>query len=150
MSIATSLLAIPAAVWVGAIVFQTAVVAPTVFGTLDEAAARQFLRRLFPRFYRLGLVCGALMIAGICAWAALIGVTPAFGLLAIATVAMFVFQAVSLRMVPRINAARDAGDSGRAAFSRLHRMSVLLTVGVLLLGIAVLAGMAMLAAAGAR
>ncbi len=58
---ATALLIIPAATWLGSIVFQTAVVAPAVFVNLDEATARKFLRTVFPRFYRLGLVCGALM-----------------------------------------------------------------------------------------
>ena len=62
---AAAVLTISAGVWIGAIVFQSAVVAPAVFVDLDEAAARSFLRTLFPRFFRLGLVCGALMLAAL-------------------------------------------------------------------------------------
>ena len=42
-------------------------------------------------------------------------------------------------MVPAINAARDAGEAGKACFDRLHRLSVLFTVVILLLGIGVVA-----------
>ena len=53
--------------WVGAILFQSAIVAPSVFGVLDDAAARGFLRTLFPRFFRFGMIC-----AGLCLLAALV------------------------------------------------------------------------------
>ncbi len=62
--------------------------------------------------------------------------------------AMVILEAVSLAMVPRINAARDAGETGQAAFSRLHRISVLLTLAILVLGIGVLGFIAALAAQG--
>ncbi|MEM7503724.1 MAG: DUF4149 domain-containing protein [Pseudomonadota bacterium] len=132
---------------VGAIVFQTAVVAPTVFASLDEAAARLFLRRLFPRFFKLGICCGGLMVvtslgAGLTAsW------TGSLSWLAAASTLMLILEAVSLGMVPHINAARDAGDEGRSRFSRLHLISVLLTVSILLLGVGVLAIVAIQAAA---
>ena len=145
---ATALLTISAGIWVGAIVFQSAVVAPAVFVDLDEAAARSFLRTLFPRFYRLGLLCGALMLAGLIGFGAVAGWTATVVILVAATVVMLVLEAISLGMVPHVNAARDAGEAGRARFSRLHGMSVLLTVIVLLLGIGVLAAVAALAAAG--
>jgi hypothetical protein len=61
---------------------------------------------------------------------------------------MIILEAISLAMVPHINAARDAGEAGQATFERLHRTSVLLTVAILLLGISVLAIVAARAAAG--
>ena len=132
----TLLLIAATGTWIGAIVFQSAVVAPTVFVDLDEPAARVFLRRLFPRFFKLGLVCGVLMLAGV----ALVGF-DAPGALPIAalTAVMLVLEAASLWMVPAINAARDAGAAGKARFDRLHRLSVLFTVVILFLGIGVLA-----------
>lgn len=145
---ATALLTIAAGIWIGAIVFQSAVVAPAVFIDLDEVAARKFLRTLFPRFFRLGLVCGALMLAGLILFGALTGWTATVVVLAAATGAMVVLEAISLGMVPHINAARDAGEAGQAKFSRLHRTSVLLTVFILLLGISILATVAAQAAAG--
>lgn len=145
---ATALLTIPAGIWVGAIVFQTAVVAPAVFVDLDEGSARKFLRTLFPRFYRLGLVCGALMLAGLAWLGVATGWPPSVLTLGSVTVAMTVLEAISLAMVPHINAARDAGEAGRARFSHLHSISVLLTVVILLLGLGVLAFIAALAAKG--
>jgi hypothetical protein len=123
----TTLLTVAAGIWIGAIVFQSAIVAPTVFLDLDESAARIFLRRLFPRFF---------MLAGL----ALVGFDARNGLpIAALTVVMLVLEAASLWMVPAINAARDAGAAGKARFDRLHRLSVVFTVLILVLGIAVIA-----------
>ncbi len=145
---AATLMTIAAGTWTGAIVFQSAVVAPAVFVDLDEAAARSFLRTLFPRFFRLGLVCGALMLAALLGLGVAAGWTATTIVLAAMTSVMIVLEAISLALVPHINAARDAGQAGEARFTRLHRTSVLLTVVILLLGIAFLAIVAARAAAG--
>lgn len=147
-SIATVLLTIAAATWVGAIVFQSAVVAPAVFVNLDETSARSFLRTLFPRLFRLGLICGALMLAGLLASGLVAGWSSTLSSITAATIVMLILEAISLRMVPHINSARDAGASGEAKFARLHRASVLMTVGILLLGFAVLAIIAVSATTG--
>ena len=145
---AIAVLAISAGVWTGAIVFQSAVVAPAVFVELDAAAARSFLRLLFPRFFRLGLICGALMLVSSIGFGIVAGWTTTVNAIAWTTCVMVVLQAASLAMVPYINAARDAGEAGQARFARLHHISVLLTVVNLLLGIAILAVIAARAAAG--
>ncbi len=137
-----STITIAAAIWVGAIVFHSAVVAPSVFADLDEPTARRFLRTLFPRFFKLGLICGGIMLLALAA----AGVTGDWsGLMAAiltGTLAMTVLEAISLAMVPAINASRDAGASGVTRFRRLHTVNVLLTVVILLLGLAVLAALA--------
>ncbi len=148
-TVAAIALTIAAGVWVGAIVFQSAVVAPAVFVHLDEASARSFLRTLFPRFFRFGLTCGALMLAGVVGYGAAAGWSATLILLAAGTGVMIALESISLAMVPHINAARDAGEFGRAKFARLHRTSVLLTVTILLLGVLILAVFAAGAAAGA-
>lgn len=144
----TALFTIAAAVWIGAIVFQSAIVAPAVFVDLDEAAARSFLRTLFPRFFRLGLVCGALMLASLVLAGSLGGWSATGVVLAAGTATMFALGGISLALVPHINAARDQGDAGAGRFRRLHGASVLLTIGVLLIGIALLALVAARAAPG--
>lgn len=136
--------ALPAAIvaigtWIGAIVFHSAVVAPAVFAGLDEADARRFLRTIFPRFYALGLCCGVVALLALGAASLAAGWPGPFRLAVPLLAVMTVLQAVSLGLVPRINAARDAGAAGAALFSRLHRVSVLLTVIVLVLGVTVLA-----------
>lgn len=147
-TVAVAVLNISAGVWIGAIVFQSAVVAPAVFVDLDEGTARSFLRTLFPRFFRLGLVCGALMLAALLGFGTSAGWSTTVILLALLATAMIILEAISLAMVPSINAARDAGQAGHARFVRLHRISVLLTVAILLLGITILAVIASRAAAG--
>lgn len=125
-----------AGTWVGAILFHSAVVAPATFKVLEAEAASRFLRRLFPSFFRFGLVCGALMIAGLVVAAAR-GPTLV-SLPAALTITMCVLQLICLAMVPAINAARDQGDAGRKRFGRLHGINVLLTLAVLAMGLVVL------------
>ena len=88
------------------------------------------------------------MLAGLI-WLGVLAAWPSSVVaLVVVTSVMVLFEAVSLRMVPQINAARDAGQAGETLFSRLHRISVLLTVAILLLGIAVLVAVSTLAAKG--
>jgi hypothetical protein len=137
-ALATVLITIATGTWVGAIIFQSAVVAPAVFVDLDSDAARRFLRTLFPRFYRLGLVCGGVALVCIVFIAMSSGWSDALRILAAAASLMLVLEGVSLWLVPRINTARDAGEAGIARFERLHRISVALTVVILVIGIIVL------------
>ncbi|MEM9208061.1 MAG: DUF4149 domain-containing protein [Pseudomonadota bacterium] len=137
-----SIVAICAGLAAGSIVFQSFIVAPSVFGSLDATAARDFLRTLFPRFFRLNLViaclaCLALLASGLRnGWSTL--ETWGTAATAFMAIAMFASNAV----VPTINAARDRGPSGETTFNRLHRLTVLLTVIVLLLAIGLLVAIA--------
>ena len=104
----------------GSMVFFAAGIAPTVFQSLPEAEAGQFLRRLFPRYY-LALILGA-GAAGLC----FVMTSPlaAAVCLIIASSTAWVRQV----LVPRINQLRDAelgGDTDAGQqFARLHRWSV--------------------------
>ena len=42
----------------GMILFQTAIVAPVVFSTLDAENASKFLRKIFPRFFMVIFILG--------------------------------------------------------------------------------------------
>lgn len=113
----------------GAMIFFSAAIAPTVFQALPEDHAGNFLRAIFPKYFMInGLLAGVaalmLMIAGL----------PVLGVvLVIAAAAMF---AVRYLAIPRINAARDAslaGDSGaKTRFDQLHRATVLINLGEML------------------
>ena len=120
--------------WLGSIVFQSAVVAPVAFSSLDQDGARRLLRRLFPRFFRLGIACGVIALSGI--WLA--GRAPG-SLVFWIVISMLVANVAALALVPAINAASDAGAAGKQRFRVLHGASVLLTFGVLAGCIAVLA-----------
>ena len=104
----------------GSMVFFAAGIAPTVFQSLPEAEAGQFLRRLFPRYY-LALIFGA-GAAGLCF--AMTSPLAAAICFIIAGSTVWVRQV----LVPRINQLRDAelnGDTNAGQqFARLHRWSV--------------------------
>lgn len=120
------LAAMIAAASLGAMIFFSAVVAPTVFKVLPDASAGQFLRALFPRYFLVnGLIA---VVAGVIAWRTLESV-----LLVASGVLLLILRFVA---VPIINAARDAmmaGQSGAASrFAVWHRSSVILNVAEML------------------
>jgi hypothetical protein len=47
------------AVWIGSIVFFSFAVAPTVFKTLKPEDAATLIRRIFSKYYLIGIVCAA-------------------------------------------------------------------------------------------
>jgi len=50
------------AVWIGSIVFFSFAVAPTVFKTLKPEDAAALIRRIFSKYYLIGIACAALGI----------------------------------------------------------------------------------------
>jgi uncharacterized protein DUF4149 len=56
------LLVLSISLWVGAIAFFSAVVAPGIFTALDRPAAGNLLSQLFPRYYQSGALCGAVAL----------------------------------------------------------------------------------------
>jgi hypothetical protein len=105
-----------------------------LFGVLGEVHAGRAVRSIFPRYYLLGIVCGAVLAAVQAArgmlfyWGGMI--VPVLVLFVLLTL-VNVYARQSL--TPAINAARDAGPQGKALFDRLHRRSVLLN-GLVLIG----------------
>lgn len=137
-NIAIALIVLSAATWLGAIVFQSTVVASSLFSVLAVDDAGKVLRVLFPRFFVLGLICGALMLVGLAALAVDAGIGAMPLQIAGLTIAMLACQSIALALVPRINAARDAGPAAKAKFARLHGASVVLTIVVMLMAVGVL------------
>ena len=139
------------AVWVGSIVFFSAVVAPTLFRVLEREAAARLQRALFPRYYLLGMVCaacGILCVGWLLAERAF-GKWP--GLLSLLLLAGMGATEFWLRqtVVPRLNQLRDLKNptigSGQlpppeaaAEWKALHRLSVQLNGAVLVCGLALL------------
>jgi len=113
--------ALLAALAFGAGTFVSFVLAPMVFRVLEPAQASGFLRAMFPRYYAFLLACG-LGLAGT-------GLVRTELLPAAAGLAGL--AAGSLALVPRINAARDAGADGAARFRRLHGLSVAINLAML-------------------
>ena len=110
---------------VGVILFQTAIIAPTVFRGLEPDQAGPFLRKVFPKFFVFLVVIGisgaisavasdAIYQLGICL------VTLTLGLLA-------------YLLIPMTNKSRDEGNE--KLFKKLHNASVSMTVLILVVNL---------------
>jgi hypothetical protein len=107
---------------IGIILFQTAVIAPTVFKGLSTEQASPFLRLVFPKFFiflaLVGVIIGVLSAYG--------GDTVHMAVGALTTLLAFTCYTI----IPSTNKARDEGNDKR--FRRLHRASVGMTLVILL------------------
>ena len=117
-------------IWIGVIVFFSAIIAPTVFKTLDEKSAGVFLRAFFPKYYLFAIVIGLAALALI-----MIFNIEMSNILYISIVSMTVLSIISRFMIPIINNARDLGEKGKQKFNRLHALSVSLNVITLVIGL---------------
>ena len=110
-------------VWLGAMIFFAAVVAPTVFGTLEPQLAGQIIRRVFPRYYLFGLVC--LSVATLASLYA--SVTTPWVTVA-CTVMLGVTWYARQVLLPQVNEAREGmfarNEMHSSEFDRLHKRSV--------------------------
>ena len=104
----------------GAIIFHTSIIAPTVFKTLGPPEAKVFLRTVFPKLFNKLVVLGLIM---------LFLYFFEMGNLYIALVTIILPFVCNL-LIPATNRARDDGNN--KVFSRLHTISVFLTLIVLL------------------
>jgi len=106
----------------GMILFQTSIVAPVVFTTLDAENASKFLRKIFPRFFMTIFILGisSLIVSSI--FSSIQGIVIA----AVTAISMI----ISYLVVPATNKARDEERS--TAFRRLHTLTVVLTLFTLL------------------
>ena len=112
---------------IGIILLQTAIVAPTLFKNLDIKDFGKVIRALWPKFFIL------LSALGFCTLLALfLGDNPTHARYAIAGLTTL-FGLICYAIIPATNRATDEGN--QKIFNVLHRMSVWLTVAMLLLNL---------------
>ena len=135
------------AIWLGVMGFFAFVVAPAAFTTLEREAAGRFVGAVFPRYYAVGLACGLAALAGLgTRW--LGGGWRGWDWLPLGLVLLMLALTLYAGAVvlPAAHAAREAmrqvamDPAAAAGFARLHRLSAVLNVivmvsGSLLLGI---------------
>lgn len=127
-------------IWIGSIVFFSFVVAPVLFRVLSPPDAGKVVRAVFPVYYLIGIACGVvavltlLMLSRQTGWPPVVLVQVGL-LLVMVVINLYARQS----LMPRINAARDAGEAQQERFDRLHRQSVILNGIVLVLGLIVMA-----------
>ena len=116
-------------IWSGTIIFFSAVVAPTVFKSLDEKDAGVFLRAFFPKYYIFGIVLGVISIIYLL-------FSPVHSHLLYSIIAMTVLTILGRMSIPIINKARDTNNE--QAFKRYHLISVMMNILTLIIGIIIL------------
>ena len=117
-------------VWSGVIIFFSAVVAPTVFKSLEEKEAGVFLRAFFPKYYNFGILLG---IAGLI----YIFIMGDMDSLLLGLIAFMTILTISGKlMIPVINNARDTANE--KLFKTYHLISVLMNVVTLIVGLILL------------
>ena len=111
----------------GVILFQSFVVASSIFKVLPEDNAGILLRNLFPKFF---LFLAALALAALA-----IGLV--YGLeffpLVFMQLVNFIFFVVCYSLIPATNRARD--EDNKKTFGMLHTVSVLLTLLALIINL---------------
>ena len=115
---------IASSILLGALIFGTAFVAPIAITTLGETNAGSFLRKYWVVYHRLGLFGSlsilALTLAATPLWQSL-GTSIFLSGLAIFSAICFL---LGLKLIPEINAARDADQNDK--FKKLHLLDVVL------------------------
>ena len=114
-------------IWVGSIIFFSAIIAPTVFKALDEKNAGIFLRAFFPKYYIFGIILGFIAL--------ILGIKAMSLILVSMVIAMILLSIISRLMNPVIKAARDMGVEGESRFKKLHTLSVFLNILTLIIGL---------------
>ena len=110
----------------GIILLQTFVVAPSVFKSLGEKHAGPFLRSLFPKFF---IVLSVLGLIG-----AILSILNGINLSFFIAISSMLLSVGAYLMIPATNRAKDKDD--KKAFSRLHGLSVLSTILILIMNLA--------------
>ena len=111
----------------GVILFQSFVVASSIFKVLPEDNAGILLRNLFPKFF---LFLAALSLTGLA-----IGLVYSleFFPLIFMQLVNFIFFVICYSLIPATNKARD--EDNKKTFGMLHTVSVLLTLLALIINI---------------
>ncbi len=106
----------------GVILFQTAIIAPSVFKVLSSENAAPFLRTIFPKLF---IFVAVLSLVGL-----VLSLISSNALGLIVFFVSLLSMLICYYIVPNTNRARDEGND--KAFKKLHSTSVVLTVIVLL------------------
>ena len=111
----------------GIILFQSSIIAPTLFSVFEVENAGLFLRKVFPKFFLLIMFFSTLMLI-------LVALSDSFNEAEfVLPVVNLVLSGVSYLVIPATNRSRDAGEENK--FKALHSLTVLLTIFLLILNI---------------
>ena len=113
---------------VGVIILKVAIIAPTMFKTLDSSNFGKAIRPLWPKFFAMVVVLSIFSLITVYLHSDL----SVYHM--IIAVSSIVLAAICYAIIPATNRATDNGD--HKTFKILHRISVSFTVILLILSIA--------------
>ena len=106
---------------------QVSIIAPAVFKTIDIQEAGPFLRNVFPKLFLVVLILSLTSLLYLYFFGTKDGVPLAVSF------ATAIAMTICYIIVPATNAAKDSGNEDQ--FKRLHTVSVLLTLTVLIINL---------------
>ena len=129
-------------VWLGTVVCFSFVILPTVHQVSAPGDATRLLRRLFPRYYVAGIVCGfiALGVVSLARSAGALPIPEALRLALPVAGGLVCSLLAHHVLLPRMRAAQDSSPE---RYERLHRISAMLNSTVLAMLLLAVAGAVM-------
>ena len=113
---------------VGAIVLQVAIVAPSMFRTLDTENFGKAIRAIWPKFFAMVAVLGVLSFA-------VVYINDELSIFhSVIAISSVILASICYAIIPATNRATDNGD--HKTFKILHRISVSFTIILLVLNVA--------------
>ena len=110
----------------GMIIFHAGIIAPTLFKAVSAKESGLFLRMVFPKLFLFVLILGIFSL-----------VISFFSnesmVVKIVSITTIVSMVICYLIIPATNSAKDSGNEH--PFKRLHKLSVILTMIVLLLNL---------------
>jgi len=126
--------------WLGGMIFFSIFVAPVVFGVLPISEAGKVVAGIFPRYYLLGYVAGIIGVILSIYFALSHAPRLWWGLAALALVIALGLTLYAGAVVrPKVDSIRTVAEEAnpdparKAEFERLHRLSVAINGGVMVL-----------------
>lgn len=128
-------------VWIGSIVFFSFVAAPGIFKTLEREKAGELVGVIFPKYYFIGYLCGALALITLLAGsgkADLLKLVLLILMLGCTLVAGLAIGPPARKLKVKMKAEPENREALQKKFKSLHSVSVQLNASVLLMGLVLL------------
>ncbi len=151
LTVLKSLFSLSMVFWIGGLFFFSFVAAPSIFKVLSRETAGDVVGDIFPKYYMLSYVCGAVALtSSIALWfltkTQKSNAEPIIMLILVAMLGLSVYagQVIGPKAnaakfeVRSLNAETPEHNSAKLRFAKLHRQSVLVNILVFIMGIAII------------
>ncbi len=133
-------------VWIGAIIFFSFIAAPAIFKSLPRETAGDVVAKIFPIYHQLGCVCSILALGTLALFSPAVTDWHMARVISLSIMTLITFYSCFV-MGPKVRVLKDDLRGSKSspdfelkskAFSRIHGISMVLNMLVLLVGIVLL------------